>query len=486
MKRLAQVLGLVAVLALLAAQCGPAPTPEVIEKEVVVTQEVEVIVTKEVEKIVEVEKEVEVEKIVEVEKEVLVTATSAPEEEVITLRFLGWILGEESTASAWFKMVELYESEHPNIKIESIPTAAGGQDVINFMLMVGAGDAPDVLQGTTPRMGAVIKAGAIRPLEDLVRPEILDGLVDRAVDVNYWPDGHLYGLPWTPINRQVYWNVTLAEQAGLDVNNLPNYLPDFDKAMHAIAALGTDEAGQTIFGFGRRNNRHWLTGAEFGRWMWMWNTDFLDEGLEKVIVDQPPAVEVATFLKQCVDDMACTQNSWVQDNYNLFVEDRVAAIEDGSNVLGVFRLSSGQGEAYDANVAFTPPIYYENGVPQGDLWPHTVMISSQSEHPEEAMRFAEFLVSDPRAIDIYYDLGTAPPFWKESLAQPKYQDDPFVMGFLNQVPNDKVMQLGYLPEFTEASWFAGLAINKIENLDADIQTELTVLAENLRVLLKKQ
>jgi peptide/nickel transport system substrate-binding protein len=68
------------VLGMLAAQCGPAPTPEVIEK--VVTKEVEKVVTQEVEVEKVVTKEVEVEKVVtqEVEKqvEVVVTPTPAP------------------------------------------------------------------------------------------------------------------------------------------------------------------------------------------------------------------------------------------------------------------------------------------------------------------------------------------------------------------------------------------------------------------------
>jgi peptide/nickel transport system substrate-binding protein len=76
-KRL-MALGLVAVLALLLSSCGPTPEPQVIEKEVIVTQEVEkeVVVTKEV----EVVKEVEVTRVVEGEPVVeVVTATPEPE-----------------------------------------------------------------------------------------------------------------------------------------------------------------------------------------------------------------------------------------------------------------------------------------------------------------------------------------------------------------------------------------------------------------------
>jgi peptide/nickel transport system substrate-binding protein len=70
--KLFSILGTLVVLGLLAAQCGPVPTPQT------VVQTVEVVKTVEVEKQVEVVKTVEVEKTVEVVKEVEVTAVPAP------------------------------------------------------------------------------------------------------------------------------------------------------------------------------------------------------------------------------------------------------------------------------------------------------------------------------------------------------------------------------------------------------------------------
>ena len=70
--KLFSILGILVVLGLLAAQCGPPSTPQT------VVQTVEVVKTVEVEKQVEVVKTVEVEKTVEVVKEVEVTAVPAP------------------------------------------------------------------------------------------------------------------------------------------------------------------------------------------------------------------------------------------------------------------------------------------------------------------------------------------------------------------------------------------------------------------------
>ena len=72
-REMLKVLGMAAAGTALAA-CGPAPTPQVVEKVVTKEVEVEKVVTK------------EVEKVVEKEKEVIVTATAAPVETVERIR----------------------------------------------------------------------------------------------------------------------------------------------------------------------------------------------------------------------------------------------------------------------------------------------------------------------------------------------------------------------------------------------------------------
>lgn len=104
---------LLVAIGLLAAQCGPAPTPEVVER--VVTQEIEKVVTKEV--------EVVVTKEVEVEKEVVVTPTP----EVMT--------GEE-IAALW----KQYEGKGISINFlseDTPPTAAIINHIDEFEKLTG-------------------------------------------------------------------------------------------------------------------------------------------------------------------------------------------------------------------------------------------------------------------------------------------------------------------------------------------------------------
>jgi len=122
-----KVLGMAAAGTALAA-CGPAPTPQVVEK--VVTKEVEKVVTK------------EVEKVVEKEKEVIVTATAAPMETVQLRLAEGSWVGPEGIKYWTDEIIPRFELENPGIKV-TFESAEGNDYADKLYTQAVAGDAPD-------------------------------------------------------------------------------------------------------------------------------------------------------------------------------------------------------------------------------------------------------------------------------------------------------------------------------------------------------
>ncbi len=141
-----RISGAVATGAILAA-CAPAPTPVVIEKEVVKEVPVEkpVIVEKEVVKEVPVEKviEKEVPKVIEVEKQVvvekLITPTPKPAEK-IELRWSDWAGKYEEVAKI---SIEKFRADHPNITISYEPQPEGWFE--RTVAAMVAGTSPDII-----------------------------------------------------------------------------------------------------------------------------------------------------------------------------------------------------------------------------------------------------------------------------------------------------------------------------------------------------
>lgn len=195
-----RILSLLIIATLILAACGPAPTPEVVEKIVKET--------------VVVEKKVEVTK--EVEKEVVVTATPVPMEagaDTGKIFILGPFRAEEETA--FNNVIKVFEEQNPNIDVIYSGTA---EFETLITVRVEAGDPPDI--AAFPQPGAVAK---------LAREGRLVPLWDEALavyDKQYTPawkelssvDGTPYGM-FHRVNAKgwIWYNKPAFEKAGFKV-----------------------------------------------------------------------------------------------------------------------------------------------------------------------------------------------------------------------------------------------------------------------------
>ena len=199
-----------AALALMLAACGAAAEPQVIEKEVVVTQvvekEVEVVVTQVVEK--------------EVEKEVVVTATPEPvadtSDEPVNLRFTVWT-GSDAHLGMLNGIADAYSADHPNVTVQydTIPFADYST---KLAVQLSGTNPPDI--GWMPESLAVpfIEAGALADLSAGVKdnPDYdFSDLSESAMSL-YLNGDEVNGIPFSTSPELIYFNRDLFAQAGID------------------------------------------------------------------------------------------------------------------------------------------------------------------------------------------------------------------------------------------------------------------------------
>ena len=164
----------VAMLAVIAAQCGAAPEPETVTvvETVVVTQEVE-------------GETVTVVETVEVEKEVVVEKEVPVEQEVVTIAYNGYFDKTFGPADTPINVLrEEVAKKYPNIKVElNIMPYEASPWRDNYLAWFQAEDGTTDLIGMglywMPEFG---QAEWLMPLNDLVSPEIMDGLNPAYVD----------------------------------------------------------------------------------------------------------------------------------------------------------------------------------------------------------------------------------------------------------------------------------------------------------------
>jgi ABC-type glycerol-3-phosphate transport system substrate-binding protein len=212
------VFAVVAVALLILPACGPAPTPEVVEKEVEVTIEVE----KEVEVTVEVEKEVvkEVEKEVEVTVEVVVDPTACnlePPESAATIDYIGWTFPVMDFYAEELEKCNKVDNLEVNTQMLDGTTATEQQ---RLALSAGGANPYEIIHTSDGMFPEYVGAGWLLPLDDLVEKYREEYDLDDIDDL-YWEkasyQGKIYGIPLVGNTEHMFYRIDLMEKYNLDI-----------------------------------------------------------------------------------------------------------------------------------------------------------------------------------------------------------------------------------------------------------------------------
>lgn len=411
--------------------------------------------------------------------------------EPVTVRFAGWIGMEESTAAQFEHMVGLFMDQHPNVTIE-YEGIAWENTRQQLLLQASAGNPPDIAQVAAPWIGQFAYSGAIVPLDDLAT-DLTDGYVGGVVDSFTFPgpggESHLWGLPWVAVHATSFYNTVLMERAGLDPSEVPTTIEEFDQVIRAIAALGTDEQGNRVWGFTTATDRSELTANIFNQWLFNFGGDVLDaEG--NVILDSDAAVETLTFLKSLVDDGVMPAGFSFRDQYNLMVNHQTGGFTDGSYARDVLRITSGRGEEFDADftVGLVPTALDDPEDPaqhKSIFHHHTLVLFEQSEVKDAAFEFMRFLSTDPESTLYYAQSSSLFPLYEPALQDPFYSQDPYVQTFLEALPGAQLYGISRTAQYAQAVDFIALAVSNAL-AGEDPATVLAEAANNLRVLYGQQ
>ena len=129
-------------------------------------------------------------------------------------------------------IVEAFEREHPDIKLESAQgLEIGGPAAESGLLMQFAGgSAPDVIYVNFRTSATYINQGFLRPLDDFVSkdPSVISSLNPRIQqvlkDVGH---GHIYSVPYSQFVQALYYRKDMFQEAGLDPDKPPQTWDEF-------------------------------------------------------------------------------------------------------------------------------------------------------------------------------------------------------------------------------------------------------------------
>jgi sn-glycerol 3-phosphate transport system substrate-binding protein len=207
--------------------------------------------------------------------------------EDITIKFWHAMSGERIELLAG--MAEEFNATHDGITVEAEYIGSYNDTLNKTIASFKAGDPPHVFQLYEIGTRSMIDGGMIVPVGDLAAAENFDwsDYIDVTLDY-YTVDGKLYSMPFNSSTPILFYNKTLFEKAGLDVNTPPDTWNQVREMGQKIMDAGAAEYGIAW------NLHSWY----FEEWHCVQNVDLADNGngrekpATKVLITGEPSKKI--------------------------------------------------------------------------------------------------------------------------------------------------------------------------------------------------
>ena len=357
------------VVALMAAACAPAATPQVIEN----TVEVPVPVTQ----------------IVEVPVEVTAAPAPTAAPEPVTLTYFTFSAAPDHLEHL-DSMIKAFEATHPNITIQ-VETAPFDQYFTKLQTLIAGGTAPDIFELNYENFVSYASKGVLLDLSSQSAKDSsfkADVYYPRAYDA-FNLNGMQLGLPASFSTVVLYYNQDLFDKAGLSYPTA-----DWTWTDAVAAAQKLNDPANGVYGL-YSPTQFW----EFYKKAAQNECNFFNADKTEVTVNAPECVAaLQTMIDFVQKDKVMPSDAdmgGVSDG-DLFKSGKIAM-----DVTGIWMYSAFKDAAFKWDIAVEPGLtthathFFANGV----------SVFAATQHPQEAWEWAKFFTSSPEAAKIRVDAG---------------------------------------------------------------------------------
>ncbi|MBI1877880.1 MAG: extracellular solute-binding protein, partial [Chloroflexi bacterium] len=380
----------------LAAQCAPAATPEVIEKQVTV----------------------EVEKIV---KETVVVEKAVTPETVTVEWWPGW------PNPAMVAIAKLFQDQHPGVNIKAVTTYP---DMAGTLAAIASGTPPDII-ADVPYLELIVR-GVCVPLDDYIAASQVVSLTDGDIRKEHWEvfawEGKHYGVPAvdTAGREGMGYNLDLIEKAGLDPEKLPQ---TWDEVFDWHKKITTYDAAGNLEILGMNPMAERLDAASYGDpWVLpqIWGFHYYNADEKKYEIDRPETIEFLNVIKKFSDDVGVEKMDGMTKALNSIARDAFGAGKAAMRVT----YPSAAGAVWQVNPTATykftwvPVPASRKGKKVQSLSGHAYIILKDAKQPDVAFQLAEFMTTKEVCDILFEEIGWLGPrkSWQQSVDMSKYPE----------------------------------------------------------------
>ncbi len=400
------------------------------------------------------------------------SSSSGPTTKPVTLKVMGWNIAEGTLVSD----EALFKKLHPNVSFNNVTVDSTTNTYTKYNAELAAGaDVPDVMIVETSQAASFLKKfpNSFLNLTSYMTPLKSDFAASK------WPaltmNGKIYGVPWDVGPAMVFYRTDLFKQAGINPSSIKTWA-DY------IAA-------------GKKLTQH------FGGKVKMTTASYANDGLFKLLLNEQgsyyfnqkgditlttPAAQTAVSIEKKMWDAGIlmhvpSANGW-NDTIKAFVNNQIA-----SAIMGIWYVGTIEGSApsQSGKWAVMPlPAVTPGGNQAANSGGSNLMISATTQHPKTAEEFAQFCMTNSKALDISMKNGIYPsylPYLKSSplisQAQPFFGGQKVFQIASNEV--SKIAPANHTSDFTVAENYVDTALGQIFTNKSSISQGLNSAANKL-------
>ncbi|MFE5307970.1 ABC transporter substrate-binding protein [Isoptericola sp. NPDC056605] len=355
------------------------------------------------------------------------------------------------------KVVDLWNSEHPDITVTVNKQDGGDPAVTKLLTAIKAGSgAPDIMQAEYQKIPQLVSSDALADLSGSLGDDVAGHFADGVWDAVTLGSDAVYAVPQDSGPMQFYYRADIFEKLGIDVPTTWDEYAEAAREVHEAdpkAYLGTFSA----------NDAGWFAGiTQQAGASWYG----IDGDAWSVDIDSDATTKVAEYWGGLVEE-------GVIDNRPMYTPEWNAGLNDGTQVgwlsaIWAPGVLSGNAADTAGKWEMAPMPQWDADAPATGAWGGSATaVTSQSEHPEQAAEFVTWLNTDPEAVQALVDetgiypadvpasteaLTDPPEFFSnqpdfyEVAAQTAQTVQPFTYG-----PNINVAYSAYNDEFAKAT-----------------------------------
>lgn len=279
------------------------------------------------------------------------------------------------------KAIELFQKDHPNIKVEFQPYKSTEYNTILTNSLV-SGTGPDIIQ-LRPYSGAktIADGDYLLSLDDM---EGIENIDKQYLDAARGSDGEVYGVPLSLNSGVIFYNKQIFKENGLEIPTTYDQLLDVSKKLKSNGIIPIAQSGRAAYLLSMTHSV--IAPSAYG------GNKFVDKVLdESTNLEDPKFIDSVERMKEL-------------EQY--FPKDFIAIEDDAAQTLlytgeaamyinGDYRLETFEETAPDLPIGVIPGLAEKEGEdPIVTTWVDgSYAAVKKSKHPEEAMMFMEFLAS---------------------------------------------------------------------------------------------